>query len=152
MVILGIFSILNGFLPFSLDIDQAFIGAVLTLMGYSMSDTVVIFDRIREYLKEKGSHREPIATTINNALNSTLSRTAVTGVATLMVLLILLIFGGETIRGFIFAMFIGVIVGTYSSLFIAAPIVVDAMQRQLEKDGEAMHQFPIPGRIKKSNQ
>ena len=149
LVILGIFSILNGFLPFSLDIDQAFVGAVLTLMGYSMSDTVVIFDRIREYLREKGSKKEPIATTINNALNSTLSRTAVTGVATLLVLLILLIFGGETIRGFIFAMFIGVIVGTYSSLFIAAPIVVDAMQRQLEKEGEAMHEFPIPGGIKK---
>jgi SecD/SecF fusion protein len=138
LVILGIFSILNGILPFSLDIDQAFVGAVLTLMGYSMSDTVVIFDRIREYLREKGSNKEPIETTINNALNSTLSRTAVTGVATLLVLLILLIFGGETIRGFIFAMFIGVIVGTYSSLFIAAPIVVDAMQKRLEKDGDAM--------------
>lgn len=142
LVILGIFSILNGFLPFSLDIDQAFVGAVLTLMGYSMSDTVVIFDRIREYLREKGSAKEPIATTINNALNSTLSRTAVTGVATLLVLLILLIFGGETIRGFIFAMFIGVIVGTYSSLFIAAPIVVDAMQRRLENEGEAMKVVP----------
>jgi SecD/SecF fusion protein len=142
LVILGIFSILNGILPFSLDIDQAFVGAVLTLMGYSMSDTVVIFDRIREYLREKGSNKEPIETTINNALNSTLSRTAVTGVATLLVLLILLIFGGETIRGFIFAMFIGVIVGTYSSLFIAAPIVVDAMQRRLEKDGDAMKVVP----------
>lgn len=142
LVILGIFSILNGILPFSLDIDQAFVGAVLTLMGYSMSDTVVIFDRIREYLREKGSSKEPIETTINNALNSTLSRTAVTGVATLLVLLILLIFGGETIRGFIFAMFIGVIVGTYSSLFIAAPIVVDAMQRRLESDGESMKVVP----------
>jgi SecD/SecF fusion protein len=138
LVILGIFSILNGFLPFSLDIDQAFVGAVLTLMGYSMNDTVVVFDRIREYLREKGSKKEPIETTINNALNSTLSRTAVTGIATLLVLLILLIFGGETIRGFIFAMFIGVIVGTYSSLFIAAPIVVDAMQKRLENEGESM--------------
>jgi SecD/SecF fusion protein len=138
LVILGIFSILNGFLPFSLDIDQAFVGAVLTLMGYSMNDTVVVFDRIREYLSEKGAKKEPMATTINNALNSTLSRTAVTGVATLLVLFILLIFGGETIRGFVFCMFIGVIVGTYSSLFIASPIVVDAMQRRLESEGDAI--------------
>lgn len=138
LVILGIFSILNGLLPFSLDIDQAFVGAVLTLMGYSMNDTVVVFDRIREYLREKGSKKESLETTINNALNSTLSRTAVTGVATLLVLLILLIFGGETIRGFIFCMFLGVIVGTYSSLFIAAPIVVDAMQNRLANEGEKM--------------
>ena len=143
LIILGIFSLLNGLLPFSLDIDQAFVGAVLTLMGYSMNDTVVIFDRIREYLSDKGSKKEPIETTINNALNSTLSRTAVTGVATLLVLLILLVFGGETIRGFVFCMFLGVIVGTYSSLFIAAPIVVDAMQRRLEKEGDAMKLTPV---------
>ncbi|UBM57369.1 protein translocase subunit SecDF [Marinilongibacter aquaticus] len=137
LVILGIFSIFNGILPFSLDIDQAFVGAILTLMGYSMNDTVVVFDRVREYLNDRKRANESIATVINNALNSTLSRTAVTGMATLLVLLILLIFGGETIRGFIFAMFLGVIVGTYSSLYIAAPIVVDAMQRQLAKEKEA---------------
>jgi SecD/SecF fusion protein len=137
LVILGIFSIFNGILPFSLDIDQAFVGALLTLMGYSMNDTVVVFDRVREYLNDKSKAKEDIVTVINNALNSTLSRTAVTGIATLLVLLILLIFGGETIRGFIFAMFLGVIVGTYSSLYIAAPIVVDAMQRQLMKEKEA---------------
>ncbi|MGR3811141.1 protein translocase subunit SecDF [Jiulongibacter sp. NS-SX5] len=136
LVILGIFSIFNGILPFSLDVDQAFVGAVLTLMGYSMNDTVVVFDRVREYLNDKRKANESIAQVINNALNSTLSRTAVTGIATLLVLLILLIFGGETIRGFIFAMFLGVIVGTYSSLYIAAPIVVDAMQRQLTKEKE----------------
>jgi len=134
LVILGIFSIFNGILPFSLDVDQAFVGALLTLMGYSMNDTVVVFDRVREYLNDKRKAKEDIVTVINNALNSTLSRTAVTGIATLLVLLILLIFGGETIRGFIFAMFLGVIVGTYSSLYIAAPIVVDAMQRQLIKE------------------
>lgn len=134
LIILGIFSIFNGILPFSLDIDQAFVGAVLTLMGYSMNDTVVVFDRVREYLHEKRNANEKIETVINNALNSTLSRTAVTGIATLVVLAILLVFGGETIRGFIFAMFIGVIVGTYSSLFVAAPIVVDAMQRRLSKE------------------
>ncbi len=134
LVILGIFSIFNGILPFSLDVDQAFVGAVLTLMGYSMNDTVVVFDRVREYLNDKKKANESLQTVINNALNSTLSRTAVTGIATLLVLLILLIFGGETIRGFIFAMFLGVIVGTYSSLYIAAPIVVDAMQRSLTKE------------------
>ncbi|MFN3784722.1 MAG: protein translocase subunit SecDF [Spirosomataceae bacterium] len=134
LIILSIFSIFNGILPFSLDIDQAFVGAVLTLMGYSMNDTVVIFDRIREYLNEKRGANETIASVINNALNTTLSRTAVTGVTTLLVLLILLVFGGETIRGFIFAMFIGVIVGTYSSLFIAAPLVVDTMQRKANKE------------------
>lgn len=136
LVILGIFSIFNGILPFSLDVDQAFVGAVLTLMGYSMNDTVVVFDRVREYLNEKKNANEPIANVINNALNSTLSRTAVTGIATLLVLLILLVFGGESIRGFIFAMFLGVIVGTYSSLFVAAPIVVDSMQRQLSREAK----------------
>lgn len=129
-VILGIFSIFNGILPFSLDVDQAFVGGVLTLLGYSLNDTVVIFDRIREYLNEKGNRNEPIETVINNALNSTLSRTAVTGIATLIVLFVLLVFGGESIRGFIFCMFIGVIVGTYSSLFISAPVVVDALNRK----------------------
>lgn len=149
LVILGIFSIFNGILPFSLDVDQAFVGAVLTLMGYSMNDTVVVFDRVREYLNDKRRAKEDISTVINNALNSTLSRTAVTGIATLLVLLILLIFGGETIRGFIFAMFLGVIVGTYSSLYIAAPIVVDAMQRQLKRKNSTIPVEPAVATSKK---
>ncbi|TDB63780.1 protein translocase subunit SecDF [Arundinibacter roseus] len=134
VVLLAIFSLFNGWLPFSLDIDQAFIGSVLTIMGYSMNDTVVIFDRIREYLNEKGGKKESIPTIINNALNSTLSRTAVTGISTILVLIVLLIFGGEVIRGFTFSMLIGVVVGTYSSLFIAAPIVVDTLQREYLKN------------------
>jgi SecD/SecF fusion protein len=134
IVLLAIFSLFNGWLPFSLDIDQAFIGSVLTIMGYSMNDTVVIFDRIREYLNDKGAKKESIPTIINNALNSTLSRTAVTGISTMLVLVVLLIFGGEVIRGFTFSMLIGVIVGTYSSLFVAAPIVVDILQRDLLKE------------------
>ncbi|CCH56481.1 protein-export membrane protein SecD [Fibrisoma limi BUZ 3] len=137
LIILAIFSIFNGFLPFSLDIDQAFVGALLTIMGYSMNDTVVVFDRVREYLNENRGKRESIATVINNALNSTLSRTAVTGFSTILVLLVLFIFGGETIRGFSFAMLIGVIVGTYSSLFVATPIVVDSLSRDQEKEGDA---------------
>lgn len=142
-IILGIFSIFRGWLPFSLDVDQAFVGAVLTIMGYSMNDTVVVFDRVREYLTEKRGVKEDIPTVINNALNSTLSRTAVTGFSTLVVLLVLLIFGGETIRGFVFAMFVGVIVGTYSSLFVATPIVVDAMQRDLKNEEAKLAAMPV---------
>ena len=129
LIILSLFSIFNGILPFSLDIDQAFVGALLTIMGYSMNDTVVVFDRVREYLNENKGKKEGIPTIINNALNSTLSRTAVTGLSTILVLLVLFIFGGATIRGFSFAMLIGVIVGTYSSLFVATPIVVDTLSK-----------------------
>ncbi|RYU93990.1 protein translocase subunit SecDF [Emticicia agri] len=150
LIILGVFSILRGFLPFSLDVDQAFVGAVLTIMGYSMNDTVVVFDRVREYLAEKRGVKEDIPTVINNALNSTLSRTAVTGFSTLLVLLVLLIFGGETIRGFVFAMFIGVIVGTYSSLFVATPIVVDGMQRDMKKEEEKLAAAPVVVETKKT--
>lgn len=142
-IILGIFSIFRGWLPFSLDVDQAFVGAVLTIMGYSMNDTVVVFDRVREYLTEKRGVKEDIPTVINNALNSTLSRTAVTGFSTLVVLLVLLIFGGETIRGFVFAMFVGVIVGTYSSLFVATPIVVDGMQRDMKREDAKLAAIPV---------
>ena len=134
LIILAIFSIFNGWLPFSLDVDQAFVGALLTIMGYSMNDTVVVFDRVREYLAENKGKKESIPAIINNALNATLSRTAVTGFSTILVLLVLFIFGGETIRGFSFAMLIGVIVGTYSSLFVATPIVVDSLSRDQEKD------------------
>lgn len=145
IVLLAVFSLFNGWLPFSLDIDQAFIGSILTVMGYSMNDTVVIFDRIREYLNDKGARKESIPTIINNALNSTLSRTAVTGISTIMVLVVLMIFGGEVIRGFTFSMLIGVIVGTYSSLFVAAPIVVDILQRdQLKNPAPAVVEAPAP--------
>jgi SecD/SecF fusion protein len=121
-VVLGIFSIGHGWLPFSLEIDQAFIAAILTVVGYSINDTVIVFDRIREYIKDH--RKEPIASVINKALNSTLSRTLNTSMTTFVVLLIIFIFGGESIRGFIFALMLGVLVGTYSSLFIASPIVV----------------------------
>ena len=152
-IILGIFSIFRGWLPFSLDVDQAFVGAVLTIMGYSMNDTVVVFDRVREYLTEKRGVKEDIPTVINNALNATLSRTAVTGFSTLVVLLVLMIFGGETIRGFVFAMFIGVIVGTYSSLFVATPIVVDSMQRDIKNEEAKLAAIPVVAteEVKKSS-
>lgn len=134
LIILAIFSIFSGILPFSLDVDQAFVGAVLTIMGYSMNDTVVVFDRVREYLNDNRGKKESIPTIINNALNATLSRTAVTGLSTMLVLIVLFFFGGDVIRGFSFAMLIGVIVGTYSSLFVATPIVVDSLTNEQAKD------------------
>ena len=133
LVLLAIFSLLNGFVPFSLDIDQAFIAAVLTVMGYSINDTVVVFDRVREYLNEPKNKKEPMPVIINNALNSTLSRTVVTGMSTIFVLIILFIFGGEILRGFSFAMLIGVIFGTYSSLFVATPFVVEFIRNKEDK-------------------
>ncbi|GAB2769477.1 protein translocase subunit SecDF [Rhabdobacter roseus] len=142
-ILLAIYSLFNGWLPFSLDVDQAFIGSILTIMGYSMNDTVVIFDRIRDYLNEGKARTESIPTIINNALNSTLSRTAVTGTTTIMVLIVLFIFGGEVLRGFTFSMLIGVIVGTYSSLFIAAPLVVDALQREKKKESLTVESIAI---------
>jgi SecD/SecF fusion protein len=129
LFILSVFSILNGLLPFSLDIDQSFIAAILTVVGYAINDTVVIFDRIREYLGFARSKDEELSVVINNALNSTLSRTVVTGLATMGVLITLFIFGGEVIRGFSFAMLVGVVVGTYTSLFVASPVVVDLSRR-----------------------
>ncbi|MFT7299250.1 MAG: SecD/SecF fusion protein, partial [Sphingobacteriales bacterium] len=133
LFILGLFSLLNGVVPFSLDIDQAFIAAILTVVGYSINDTVVVFDRIREYLNLHHSKNADIEPIINDALNSTLSRTIITAVTTFFVLLVLFIFGGEVIRGFTFAMLVGVVVGTYSSIFIATPVVVDFMKKKKVK-------------------
>ncbi|MGX5687937.1 protein translocase subunit SecDF [Arcticibacter tournemirensis] len=134
LVLLSIFTLLNGIVPFSLDIDQAFIAAILTVMGYSINDTVVVFDRIREYINQHHSKNEDMPTVINNALNSTLSRTVVTGICVIAVLIIIFIFGGEILRGFSFAMLIGVVFGTYSSLFVATPFVVELIK---EKDKES---------------
>lgn len=125
LIILGIFSLFYGIMPFSLEIDQAFIAAILTVVGYSINDTVVVFDRIREYI---GLYRKrDRAEILNMALNSTLSRTFSTSLSTFFVLLMIFLFGGEVIRGFTFALLIGVVVGTYSSLFIATPVVYDTI-------------------------
>lgn len=129
LLVFSLFSIFNGILPFSFEIDQAFIAAVLTIMGYSITDTVVVFDRIREYLGFDYSKKE-IVPTINNALNSTLSRTINTSLTTFFVLLSIFIFGGEVIRGFSFALLIGIVVGTYSSICIATPIIIDFDRKQ----------------------
>ncbi len=123
IVVLGMYSIFYGILPFSLEIDQAFIAAILTVVGYSINDTVIVFDRIREYLRDH--RKEGMSSVVNKALNSTLSRTINTSMTTFVVLLIIFLFGGESIRGFVFALMLGVLVGTYSSLYIASPIVVD---------------------------
>lgn len=123
IIVLGLFALLHGVLPFNMEIDQAFIAAILTVVGYSINDTVVVFDRIREYLIKY--RRKDRKTVINDALNSTLSRTINTSASTFVVLLTIFIFDGGAIKGFVFALMIGVIVGTYSSLCIATPTVVD---------------------------
>ena len=114
-------------MPFNMELDQAFIAAILTVIGYSLNDTVVVFDRIREFWNEHTNW--PIEKTVNSALNSTLSRTLNTSLTTLVVLLAIFIFGGESIRGFMFALIVGVLVGTYSSLFIATPVMFDTVKK-----------------------
>lgn len=130
-IVIGLFSLCYAFMPFNLEIDQAFIAAILTIIGYSINDTVVIFDRIREYnaLYPKRTIRD----NINNALCSTLARTLNTSGTTLVTLLAIFVFGGATIRGFVFALLIGVIVGTYSSLFIATPLAYDMLPAKDKK-------------------
>ena len=127
VIVIGLFSLLKGIMPFSLELDQSFIAAILTVVGYSINDTVVVFDRIREYvgLQRKRERRE----IFNTALNSTLSRTFSTSLSTFFVILAIFLFGGEVIRGFTFALLIGIIVGTYSSLFIATPVVYDTIKK-----------------------
>lgn len=123
LVVLGLFSILKGIVPWSLSIDQNFVAAILTVIGYSINDTVVVFDRIREYM---GIYtNKPKNEVINMAINSTFSRTLITSFTTLLVVLILFVFGGASIKGFAFALLIGIVVGTYSSVFVATPIVSD---------------------------
>ena len=132
LIVLGIFSVTYTFMPFSMEINQAFIAAILTVIGYSLNDTVVVFDRIREYIGEHTKWEFDI--TVNAALNSTLSRTLNTSLTTLIVLLSIFIFGGESIRGFMFALIIGVIVGTYSSVFIATPVMYDTQNKKVLKE------------------
>ncbi|MCP9201448.1 protein translocase subunit SecDF [Gramella sp. GC03-9] len=128
LVVLGIFSLLYKVMPFNMEIDQAFIAAILTVIGYSLNDTVVVFDRIREYVSEHTTW--DLGKTVNAAINSTISRTLNTSLTTLVVLLAIFIFGGESIRGFMFALIVGVIVGTYSSVFIATPVMFDSVKKK----------------------
>lgn len=127
LITLGIFSMLHGFVPFSLQIDQSIIAAFLTIVGYSLNDTVVVFDRIREY---SGLFKaEDYDSVVNRSINNTLSRTIITSGTTLLVVTVLFIFGGEVLRGFAFALIIGVMIGTYSSIFVASPVVVELRAR-----------------------
>jgi preprotein translocase SecF subunit len=132
VITLGVFSALHGFLPFSLQIDQTIIAAFLTIVGYSLNDTVVVFDRIREYT---GIFKtEKYATIVNRSINNTLSRTIITSGTTLLVVAVLFIFGGEVLRGFAFALIVGIVIGTYSSIFVASPIVLELRARFGSKD------------------
>ncbi len=125
-----------GFFGLSFEIDQVFVAAVLTIIGYSINDTVIIFDRIREYLGFGANHDR--AKVFNDAINSTLSRTLITSGTTLIVVIVLLIFGGEVLRGFSFALFIGITIGTFSSIFIAAPVVLDLdVEKVVSKKSDA---------------
>jgi SecD/SecF fusion protein len=136
-VTLAVFSFLRGVVPFALEIDQHFIAAVLTVIGFSMNDTVIVFDRVREYFRK--SPNEDKKSVINRAINDTMSRTIMTSLTVFLTILILFIFGGEVTRGFAFAMLIGVITGTYSSIFVAAPILVDmdkkdGLQKEVDRE------------------
>ena len=134
LFVLGAYALLWKVMPFSMEIDQSFIAAILTIIGYSINDTVVVFDRVREY---KGLYpKRELMLNMNNALNDTLSRTFSTSMSTFVVLLAIFCFGGETIRGFVFALMLGVIVGTYSTLCVATPLAYDiqeAIRRRKEK-------------------
>ena len=132
LMVLSFFSIFKDVLPFSLDIDQAFIAAILTVIGYSINDTVVVFDRIREFLELHHSKTDDPKVVINNAINNTLSRTIITALTVLFVLIVLFVFGGDVIKGFSFALLIGVCFGTYSSICIATPVIVDFGKKDLK--------------------
>ncbi len=132
LVVLSVFSLLYKFLPFDMEIDQSFIAAILTVVGYSLNDTVVIFDRIREFA-HKHTSSWPVHDIVNKALDSTLGRTINTSVTTFIVLLAIFLFGGDSIKGFMFALMVGVVVGTYSSLFIATPVMYDTLIKSKTK-------------------
>lgn len=133
LFVLAAFAIANA-LGATFEIDQVFIAAVLTVIGYSINDTVVVFDRIRENIQARGT--SSLVKIFNNAINQTLSRTLITSGTTLIVVLVLFIFGGEVLRGFSFALLVGIIVGSYSSIYVATPLVVDLMRRELSKETE----------------
>ena len=132
---IGLFSLFYGILPFSLEVNQSFIAAILTIIGYSINDKVIIFDRIREYI---GLYpKRSMYDNINNAVNSTLSRTINTSGTTFVVLLAIFLFGGEVIRGFVFALMFGIVIGTLSSIFIATPVSYDLMSKKVKEAAPA---------------
>ena len=128
LMVFAIFALLRDIVPFPLELDQNFIGAILTIIGYSINDTVVIFDRIRENMNEYRTENDK-AKIINIAINQTLSRTIMTSVTVIVVILVLFLFGGAALKGFSLALLIGVIMGSYSTIFIASPIVLDLFKK-----------------------
>ena len=135
---LAVFSFLRGRVPFAMEINQHFIAAVLTVIGFSMNDTIIVFDRIREYFRKTPNEDKTVV--INRAINDTLPRTVMTSLTVFIVVLILFIVGGEVTRGFAFAMLVGVITGTFSSIFVASPVLVDLDKSgslKIERDHEA---------------
>lgn len=136
IVTVGFFSLFSGILPFTLDVDQTFIAAVLTIIGYSINDSVIIFDRIREY--RRLYPKRELYQNINDAINSTLARTVNTSGTTFIVMLAIAIFGGEVIRGFAVALLVGIFVGTYSSVFVGTPIMYDLYQRKARKEAKKL--------------
>ncbi|TFF35932.1 protein translocase subunit SecDF [Mucilaginibacter psychrotolerans] len=130
-MVLSFFSLFKDILPFSLDIDQAFIAALLTVIGYSINDTVVVFDRIREFLNLHHAKTDDPKEVINHAINNTLSRTIITAFTVVLILIILFLFGGDVLRGFSFALLIGVLFGTYSSICVATPVIIDFGKKDL---------------------
>lgn len=141
LFVIAAFAIASAF-GATFEIDQVFIAAVLTVIGYSINDTVIVFDRIRENLENRGTHH--LVKVFNDSINQTLGRTLITSFTTLIVVIVLLFFGGEVLRGFSFALFVGITVGTYSSIYIATPIVVDLMKKEIENEGS-----PAPKEAKK---
>lgn len=131
LIIFGCYSLFYSIMPFSLEIDQAFIAAILTIVGYSINDTVVVFDRVREYRTLYPTRDQH--SLLNSALNSTLGRTFNTSFTTSLVLIAIFLFGGESIRGFVFALLIGVVVGTYSTLFVAVPVAYEILMKKVKK-------------------
>lgn len=129
IIILGFFTLLHGILPFNMDIDQTLIGAFLTIIGYSLNDTIVVFDRIRE--NRRIYKIEYWMNSVNKSINQTLSRTVVTSLTTLMVVVVLFLFGGEVLRGFSFALMAGIVLGTYSTIFVACPLLIDMRRQQI---------------------
>ncbi|MBS7321387.1 MAG: protein translocase subunit SecDF [Myroides sp.] len=129
IIVLGVYSLTYAIMPFNMELDQHLIAAILTVVGYSINDTVIVFDRVREFLRNRQSQHtgESFTDTVNRALNTTLSRTINVSLSLVVVLLAIFIFGGESLRGFIFAILIGIVVGTFTSLFIATPIMADTM-------------------------
>lgn len=129
IIVLGVYSLTYAIMPFNMELDQHLIAAILTVVGYSINDTVIVFDRVREFLRNRQSQHtgESFTDTVNRALNTTLSRTINVSLSLVIVLLAIFIFGGESLRGFIFAILIGIVVGTFTSLFIATPIMADTM-------------------------